>query len=449
MASSEEKSERRRPPLFVKYFGEKGVTVEDYSLESLREFQDEAVRQLVARAYSKNPFYRAKMKSVGVRPKDVQSAADLARMPFTTKDELREDPWLLLACSREEVSVIHVSTGTTGGKEIYLPWTWHDYYRNELAPAMTKLVDEGPGDIVLNALPYEMSSAGLAFHKVFIDGCGATVIPAGKGGAYSSPEKTIRIMQDIPPTVVITTPSYAVTLAETAEKLGFDLASLPLRKMWLTGEGCSYAFRKRVEELWDTKANFYYGSLECGALGIECNSHAGYHVPMAHSYVEVVDTKTGKVLEPGEIGEIVVTNLLRRDTPLIRYRTQDIGYIETDVCRCGVQLPRLFLRGRVVDQIEIGGISFSPFYIEEFLMRMEEVGNWYHFIVPKDGKKLTVRAELAPGVQRTPELADRLASTLEFHVGVPCAFDLVDEIPRPSGKTVRVIHEQEGDEHDH
>src|SRR5690606_25960759 len=139
---------------------------------------------------------------------------------------------------------------------------------NELAPPLTRLADVGPGDICLNALPYEMSSAGLAFHKVFMEGCGATVIPAGKGGAYSSPEKTIRLMQDLAPTIAITTPSYAMTLAETAEKLGFDLGSLPLRKMWLTGEGCSFAFRSRVEALWNTRANFYYGSLECGALGI-------------------------------------------------------------------------------------------------------------------------------------------------------------------------------------
>lgn len=445
MASVEEKAQRRRPPLFVKYFGKKGVTVEDYSIEELREFQDEALRQLVARAYSRNPFYRKKMQDAGIKPQDIQGADQLYRMPTTTKDELREDPWILLACDRQEVSLIHVSTGTTGGKEIYLPWTWHDYYRNELTPAMSKLVDEGPGDIVLNALPYEMSSAGLAFHKVFIDGCGAAVIPAGKGGAYSSPEKTVRLMQDIPPTVVITTPSYAMTLAETAERLGFDLTTLSLRKMWLTGEGCSYAFRSRVEALWGTKANFYYGSLECGALGIECDSHAGYHIPMAHCYVEIVDPKTGQVLEPGEIGEIVVTNLLRRDTPLIRYRTQDLGYIETDPCRCGVRLPRLFLRGRMVDQIEIGGVSFSPFYIEEFLMRMPEVGHWYHFVVPRDGKELLVRTELAPGYEPSAELADRLASQLEYHVGVPCRFEFVDQIPRPSGKTVRVIYEQESE----
>jgi Coenzyme F390 synthetase len=447
MASIEEKSQRRRPPLFVKYFGQKGVTVEDYSIESLQLFQNEAVRQLVARAYARNPFYRQKMQSAGLRPKDIQTTADLARMPFTTKDELRQDPWILLACDRREIAVIYVSTGTTGGKEIYLPWTWHDYYRNELTPAMAKLVDEGPGDIVLNALPYEMSSAGLAFHKVFIDGCGATVIPAGKGGAYSSPEKTVRLMQDIPPTVIMTTPSYAVTLAETAKACGIDLAALPLRKMWLTGEGCSYAFRSRVEALWNTRANFYYGSLECGALGIECDSHAGYHIPMAHSYVEIVDPDSGRVLEPGEIGEIVVTNLLRRDTPLIRYRTQDLGYIETERCRCGVRLPRLFLRGRMVDQIEIRGISFSPFYLEEFLMRMPEVGNWYHFVVPRERDVLKVRTELAEGVEPTVELAERLASELEFHVGVPCRFEFVDQIPRPRGKTVRVIHEtEEGDE---
>jgi len=446
MSRFEQNARRRRPALFVKYFGKKGVTVEDYSLEELRAFQDEAIRELVARAYAKNPFYREKLKGAGLSPKDVQGAADLSRVPFTTKDELRQDPWILLACDRKNVALIHVSTGTTGGKEIYLPWTWRDYFRSELTPAMARLVDEGPGDIVLNALPYEMSSAGLAFHKVFIEGCGATVIPAGKGGAYSSPEKTIRVMQDIPPTVVITTPSYAVTLAEAADACGVDLASIAPRKMWLTGEGCSYAFRSRVESIWNTRANFYYGSLECGALGIECDCHAGYHIPMAHSYVEVVDPRTGAVLEPGEIGEIVVTNLLRRDTPLIRYRTQDIGYIDTEPCRCGVRLPRLFLRGRMVDQIEIGGVSYSPFYIEEFLMRMPEVGNWYHFIVPANGRQLVVRTELTSGVEPTRVLADRLASELEFHVGAPCRFEFVEQIPRPTGKTVRVIHEGEGEE---
>lgn len=429
-----------KPPLIAKYF-EPDASTENTPLEKLLQFQAEAVQKVVTQAYLRNPFYRKKLDATGIVPDDIQTLADLSKMPFTTKDELREDPWALLACYKDEISHVYVSTGTTGGKEIYIPWTWRDYYINEVSAGMPKLVNARTGDICINALPYEMSSAGLAFHKVFMIGCRATVVPVGKNGAYSTPEKTVQVMKDLQPTIAITTPSYAIRLAEAAEEIGFDFHSLPLRRMWLTGEGCSFAFRERVERIWGTKANFYYGSLEVGALGVECDCHNGYHIPMSHSLVEIVDPETGRVLEPGEVGEIVATTLLRWDTPLIRYRTQDLGYIDYDPCECGVTLPRLFLRGRQVDQIEIAGSSYSPFYLEEFLMRMPEVGNWYQFVVREGADTLKVRVELAPGVEPTPELADKLASHMEFSAGVSCEFEFVDKLPRPRSKTVRVVHE--------
>ena len=429
-----------KPPLLTKYF-EPDATVETMPLEKLKAFQAEALALVVTRAYRRSEFYNGKFMAAGITPEDIRSLDDAAQLPFTTKEELRQDPWAILACFKEDIALVHVATGTTGGKEIYVPWTWRDFYLNELTPALPHLVDVRIGDICLNALPYEMSSSGLAFHKVFMSGCRATVIPAGKAGAYSSPEKTVRVMQDLEPSIVITTPSYSMLLAEAARAIGFDLASLPLRRMWLTGEGCSFAFRDRVERIWGTKANFYYGSLEGGGMGIECDAHRGYHIPMSHVLVEIIDPDTGRVLEPGEVGEIVVTCLLRWDTPLIRYRTQDLGYIDQDVCTCGVALPRLFLRGRRVEQLEIGGIEFSPFYLEDFLMRMPEVGNWYEFVVPQGAKVLRVRTEVGPGVAKSPELAERLASQLEFSVGIPCEFELIEKISRPKGKTMRVVKE--------
>ncbi|MDI6870494.1 MAG: AMP-binding protein [Bacillota bacterium] len=411
-------------------------------VEKLLAFQDEAVKELVAHTYANSPFYRAKMDQAGVRPEEVRSVADLSKLPFTDKDELRGDPWILLACDKKDVSVINVSTGTTGGEMIYIFYTWKDFYLNDLAVGYPRLVPIEPGDICINALPYEMSSAGLAFHKVFMDACGATAVPVGKGGAYSTPEKTVRIMRDLKPTIVMTTPSWAVRLAEAAGEAGFDLKELPLKRMWITGEGCSPAFRDRLEKIWGTTANFYYGSLECGALGMECDQHFGYHIPLAHVVVEIVDPKTGEVLEPGEIGEIVATCLLRYSSPLIRYRTQDLGYVEYDQCPCGVALPRLFLRGRQVDQVVLQGYEFSPFYLEEFLMRLPEVGMWYQFVVPPEGAdRLKIRVELQPGVEPTPELADRLASKMEFGLGIPCEFEFVDRLPRPVTKTIRVVHE--------
>ncbi|MFZ5634429.1 MAG: phenylacetate--CoA ligase family protein [Bacillota bacterium] len=434
-------NELGKPGLAGKYFS--GPDFPDsMPLSRLAEFQRDSLREIVNRAYDRSPFYREKMARAGIIPADIKDLDDLGRLPFTTKDELRGNPWALLACDREDIALVQVSTGTTGGEEIYIMNTWEDYYLYEMSTGYPTLVPVERGDICLNALPYEMSSAGLAFHKTFMDGCRATVIPAGKGGAYSTPAKTVKMMRDLRPTVVITTPSWAITLAEAADESFFDFKSLPLKKMWLTGEGCSPSFRERVEKIWGTAANFYYGSLECGGVGIECDAHNGYHLIMAHVAVEIIDPDTGKVLEPGEIGEIVVTCLLRYDTPILRYRTQDLGYIDPDPCPCGVALPRLFLRGRLVDQVVIRGISFSPFYLEEFLMRLPEVGNWYHFVVdPAGSDRLKIRAELAAGVSAGPELADYLASKMEFGTGLPCEFEIVDKIPRPHGKTVRVIHQ--------
>ena len=427
-----------RPSFLAGFFGE-GDFIDGMPETRLDEYQSEAVRAVVARAYEKSPFYRRKMDDAGVTPDEIERPMDLHRLPFTTKDELRGNPWALLACPREEVSLVQVSTGTTGGEEIYIMYTWRDCFLHDLAPGYPALVPVEPGDICLVALPYEMSSAGLAFHKTFMDGCGATVIPAGKGGAYSTPEKTVRLMRDLRPTVVITTPSWAVVLAEAAAAASFPLSSLPLRRMWLTGEGCSPAFRDRVAAIWGVTANFYYGSLECGCIGIECDAHRGYHVTAGHVAVEIVDPQTGAVLAPGEIGEIVVTCLLRYDTPLLRYRTQDLGYLDPDPCPCGVTLPRLILRGRLLDQIDIQGKSFSPFYLEEFLMRLPQVGNWYQFIGDGDSELLRIRCELAAGVEPSPALAETLASKMEYATGLPCAFEFVAELPRPHGKTVRVV----------
>ncbi|NLW07524.1 MAG: phenylacetate--CoA ligase family protein [Clostridia bacterium] len=413
------------------------------SLAVLTEFQKEALREMVSRAYNHNPFYREKMKRAGIKPEDIKDLEDLPKLPFTSKDELRGKPWVLLAANKNDISFFNVSTGTTGGEEIYIMNTWRDYYLHEFSPGHPKLFNLKPGDICINALPYEMSSAGLAFHKVFMEVQEATVVPVGKGGAYSTPEKIIRVMRDLQPNVIITTPSYAITLAEAADAMSLDLSSLPLKKMWLTGEGCSPAFRARVEKIWGVTANFHYGSLECGVLGIECDFHSGYHIPLGHVILEIVDPETGEVLAPGEIGEIVATCLLRFDAPLIRYRTQDLGYIDPDPCRCGLVFPRFFLRGRLVDQITIRSIKFSPFYLEEFLMRQPEIGNWYQFVLkPGNNDILRIRVELAQGVEPTPELADKLASKIEFAVGIPCEFEFVTKLIRPGVKTVRVVYEE-------
>ncbi|WP_050435797.1 phenylacetate--CoA ligase family protein [Chondromyces crocatus] len=406
----------------------------------LDAFQSESLRAIVRRAYDKSSFYRGKMDAAGVDPADIKRTSDLARLPFLTKDELRQDPYLLLTCDKEDIALIQVSTGTTGGQELYMVSTWSDYILHDLAPRYPRLFPIGPGDICMNALPYEMSTAGLSFHKTFMEGYHATVIPAGKGGAYSTPAKTIKVMKDLRPTVIVTSPSWAITLAEEAEHASLDLAALKLKKIWLTGEGCSPSFRQRVERLWGTKASFFYGSLECGVLGIECDEHNGYHVPQAHVAMELVDPLTGKPSAAGDPGEIVVTSLLRYDSPVLRFRTGDLGVFDLSPCACGAQMPRFFLRGRAFDQIRFRGRALSPIYLEEHLLRMPEVGNWFELIMPTcDESRIKVRCELSRGAKHHPGLADVLAGKMEHATGLPFEMEIVERMPRPTVKAARVV----------
>ncbi|MFZ5644232.1 MAG: phenylacetate--CoA ligase family protein [Bacillota bacterium] len=430
--------EAKIPPLVERYFSETACA-DQMPLSTLAAFQKEALQEVVARAYEKSPFYNSKMTQAGISPQDIKSTADLAKFPFTTKEELRQNPWVLLACDKKDISVINVSTGTTGGKEIYAMHTWSDYYVNHLI-VYPRLIPVASGDLCFVMLPYEMSSAGLSMHHKFVNGYQVGVMPAGKGGAYSAPEKAVRLMRELKPTVVVTSPSYAITLAEAAAESSFDLTGLRLKKIILGGEGCSPSFRKRVEKIWGTTANFSYGSMECGGIGSECDAHNGYHISEGHFLLEIVDPKTGKVLMPGEIGEVVITCLLRFDTPLIRYRTQDYGFIDETPCSCGVSLRRLFLRGRSVDQIVLKGKPFSPFYLEDFLMRLPEVGNWYQFVIkPGNNDLLKIVTEPGAGVIPTPELSVDLSGKLEAAIGVPCELQFVEQIPRSLKKAVRVV----------
>lgn len=442
MASDFEKrlAEETLPPVIRHHFS-KSLFPDRMPTKRLTQFQKEALQEVVSRAYDNSSFYRQKMTQAGVKPQEIKSPSDLAKIPFTTKDELRQNPWALVACDKKDISVIHVSTGTTGGQPIYTMQTWKEYYLNTAVtyPMLQPVEQE---DLCFVALPYEMSAAGLDFHTRFMVGHHAAVMAAGKGGAYSTPEKTVKLIRDLKPAILVTSPSYAITLAEAAAEASFDLSSLQLKKIWLAGEGCSPTFRKRLEKIWGTTVNFAFGATECGTIGIECDNQNGYHISQGHILLEIVDPKTGEVLEPGQTGEIVVTCLLRFDTPLIRYRTGDLGCIDPKPCQCGVSLERLHLRGRLADQIVLNGKPYSPFYLEDFLMKMPEVGNWYEFIVkPGENELLKIRTELEAGVNTAPQLAEILAAKMGDLIGVPCEFEIVSKLPRPTKKAVRVVYE--------
>lgn len=409
--------------------------------ETLKDYQSAALRAVAARAQEASPFYREKLERAGIRPGSLRGLEDLPRLPFLTKEELRGHPWRLLTCERRDIMIIQVSTGTSGEEEIYSTQSRLDL-RYHMSAHYPSLLPVTAGDVCLNALPYEMSTSGLAMHREFSENCQATVIAAGKGGAYSTPAKTLKVFRDLRPSIVITSPSWAIALAEEAANHGLSLPSMAPRRMWLTGEGCSLAFRRRVETLWGCPAFFLYGSLEGGMMGVECEAREGYHLTQGHTLLEVVAPDTGVPLPLGSVGEIVVTALLRHDSPLLRFRTGDLGVFEEGACICGSTASRFRVRGRAFEQLQYRGQSVSPIFLEEFLMRMPEVGNWFHFVVPaSDTARIKIRCEPAAGVRPSRELSSTLASRMEAFTHLPLDIELVEHLPRTGAKALRVVRE--------
>lgn len=433
----------KKSPSIEKYFPE-GLQepVELWQKDKVERYQTEAVAEILEHAYRNNDYYRKKFDECGVSPADFKTLEDLCKFPFLEKDELRGDPWKLLSVPKDEIAQVHMSTGTTSkqaGDHIYSIFSWHDIFVDELAVEIPLLAHVQKGDVVINALPYEMSSAGIAFHRSFQSSSGATLVNVGKGGFYSDPLKTLYVMRDLQADILITTPAYAIYLSELAEENGMEIQKeIKLRYIWLTGEGCSDSYRKRIESVYNCPALMYYGSLEGGILGIECMEQNGYHMPDGHVFIEVVHPKTGKRLPDGMLGELCITTLYRRAMPLIRYRVQDLGFIETSPCPCCLERSRVMLRGREIDQIRIGKKGYSPFYLEELLYRIPEVGNSYQFLVSKTG--LSVHLELKKGVEASEKLKDKIRNRMSYYIGNVEDIVFVDAMPRTGGKTKRVVY---------
>ncbi|MBV8263447.1 MAG: AMP-binding protein [Candidatus Eremiobacteraeota bacterium] len=309
----------------------------------------------------------------------------------------------------------------------------------DFAPYPRLLMPVKADDVVLNALPYEMSSSGQSFQRSLQGVTRALVVPAGKGGFYSDPYKTAQIMADLRVTVLITTPSYAMLLAEIVLQLSVRPSSdIPLRFIWLTGEGCAPAYRRRLEELWQCQGLVFYGSMECGSIAIECNYQSGGHVSAGHLYLEIIDPGTGRPLPPGEQGEVVCTLLQRKASPLIRYRTQDLAILDVSPCPCGVLLPRLHIRGRIVDQVAAGEAAepvVSPYVIEEVLYSQPEIGHNYQIYFSESGLRIDAELRFDYG---DPETAREHVVQQLGRRGLRAELTWVDHIPRIGGKTRRI-----------
>ena len=415
--------------------------------DRLRAHQSEHLVRLVKRVYEQVPFYRAKMDAAGVRPADIRSIDDIVRLPFTTKDEMRDVyPYGLLACQRADIVEIHTSSGTTG-KPVVDAYTAHDIdVWSEVMARTLAMGDTTRYDVVQNAYGYGLFTGGLGVHYG-ARRIGAIVIPISGGNT----KRQIEVMRDFGTTVLTCTPSYSLYLAEAGREEGIDFARLGLKAGFFGAEPWSESMRAEIQAKLHLKAIDIYGLTEIIGPGVasECERQSGLHIFEDHFYPEVIDPTTGQPLPPGERGELVFTTLTKEGTPIIRYRTRDITFLYPEPCPCGrssVRMNRIL--GRTDDMLIIRGVNVFPSQIEQVLLRVDGVEPHYQIVVDRREHLdyIEVQVEMNDSLfsdevkaieRKEREIAEKLHSALLISAGVR----LVEpkSIARSEGKAKRVI----------
>lgn len=427
------------------YWDEEMETLPRAGLESI---QLKRLQRLVDRVYRTVEPYKKKMDAAGVKPGDIKSLQDIRKLPFTLKDDLRDNyPFGMFTMGLDEVVRVHASSGTTG-KPTVVGYTKKDIdtWAGLMARALA-CAGATKGDMVHNAYGYGLFTGGLGAHYG-AEKLGATVIPVSGGNT----KRQITIMQDFNSTVLLSTPSYALNLAESMEEMGIDPASLSLRVGIFGAEPWSENMREEVERKLNLKAVDIYGLSEVIGPGVamEClKTTKGMHVFEDHFLPEIIDPETGEVLPPGEKGELVFTTLTKEAFPVIRYRTKDISSLYYETCECGRSLVRMAkVTGRTDDMLIIRGVNVFPSQVEHVLMGVEGVEPHYQIIVEREGSMdtMTVEVEVSDSVfsdevKNLEQLTRRITRDIKDILGVTCRVRLVNprSIQRSEGKAQRVI----------
>jgi phenylacetate-CoA ligase len=415
--------------------------------EELRALQGERLRDTVGRAFYDVPFYRRALQERGIGPHDVRSAGDLARLPFTTKNDLRDNyPYGLFAVPLSEVVRVHASSGTTG-KPIVAGYTRHDLevWSEVMARSLT-CSGATKNSVVHIAYGYGLFTGGLGAHGG-AERIGASVIPAS--GGHTS--RQIMIMKDFGTTHLACTPSYAMHLALVMAEMGISKDDLKLRGGLFGAEPWSQNMRNQLEDRLGLVALDVYGLTEIIGPGVavECQEKQGLHVWEDHFLAEVIDPETGEQLPPGSYGELVVTTLTKQGMPLIRYRTRDITAIIEEPCPCGRTHRRISrFVGRTDDMLVIRGVNVFPSQIEQVLLRIANTEPQYQIIVERREQldELEVWVEVSEQffsdeVRRLETLERQIRKEIEDVLGINVRVKLVEPktIERSEGKAKRVI----------
>lgn len=416
--------------------------------EKMEALQLIRLQENLARVYEKSPLYKKKFDEVGFKPSELKSLTDLRKLPFTSKDDFRDNyPFGMLVTPMDEVVRVHASSGTTG-KMTVIGCTARDMENwTEILARMISMTGVTNRDITQIAFGYGLFTGahGLQYG---MEKVGATVIPISGGNS----EKQLMIMQDFGTTVLVSTPTYALHLSEVAFEMGIDpKRDLKVRVGLFGGEGFTEEYRREIEERWGMLATDNYGLSECGGPGFsgECELICGQHIAEDHYITEILDPVTLEPVPPGEKGEVVITTLMRDAVPVVRYRTKDISSINYEPCACGRTTARISkITGRTDDMLVIRGVNVFPSQIESVLVNVEGLAPHYQITVYKRGflDDIEIQVEVTDEIfsdrfSQLEAVEERLKHQLYKHLNLNPRIKLVEprSIERSPGKAKRVI----------
>ncbi|MDD4971645.1 MAG: phenylacetate--CoA ligase [Paludibacter sp.] len=415
--------------------------------KDMHALQSERLVELVNRVYNHVPFYRKRMNEMGVKPSDIHSIDDIVKLPFTYKNDLRDNyPFNLFAVPMQDIVRVHASSGTTG-KPTTVGYTKADIenWKEVVARCLT-MAGIGKEDIMQISYGYGLFTGGLGVHYG-AEAVGCSVIPISGGNT----RRQLQLMSDFGSTVLACTPSYALHLADALSENGYSLKDMKLKTGVFGAEPWTENMRLELEKKWGIKAHDIYGLSEIMGPGVanDCSYHAGLHVHEDHFYPEIVDPTTKKALPEGIEGELVFTTLTKEGIPLLRYNTRDLSTLNHKPCLCGRTSVRMQkITGRSDDMLIIRGVNLFPSQIEHVLLEMGETSAHYMLFVDRENNLDTlelkvelVESQLTDTIRDLQNLSRKIEHALNSAIGLHVKVTLVEPktIARSEGKAIRVV----------
>lgn len=415
--------------------------------KQMQELQLERLKATVSNVYENVPMYRKRFDEIGLKPSDIQTLKDLEKIPFTVKDDLRDNyPFDMFAVPMKKIVRVHASSGTTG-KPTVVGYTKKDLdVWSDLIARLIYQVGGSEDDVAQVAFGYGLFTGAFGLHYG-LEKVGAAVVPTSSGNT----EKQIMLMQDFKTTLLVSTPSYALYMSEVLEEMGLTKKDIHLKIGMFGAEGHSEEMRAVLEDKFGILATENYGLSEIMGPGVsgDCIHKKGLHIQEDCFIAEIIDPKTGEVLPMGETGELVITTINKEGIPVLRYRTKDITYLIDEPCKCGRTLTRMAkVQGRSDDMLIIKGVNVFPSQVESVLVGMEHISPNYQLVVSRKGytDMLEVRVELVDNnllesFAELEKLEKEIEHKLHVVLGLSAKIKLVEpkSIERSMGKAKRVI----------